>query len=70
MGLPHSAHTLIASAAREGFLSGLNTILLAGGVLALVGAVVALWLVREDEIEREHPDAVAAPEAALEPLAA
>ena len=38
---------------REGFLSGMNEILVLGGVLALAGSVLALWLVREREIERE-----------------
>ena len=69
-GLPHGAHALIASAVREGFLSGLNTILLVGGVLALAGAVVTLWLVREDQIEREQPQPLAVSEAQLEPIAA
>jgi hypothetical protein len=59
--LPHTAHGLVADAARQGFLSGLNTILLIGGVLALVGALVAAWLVREHEIERELPELVATP---------
>jgi hypothetical protein len=40
-------------AAREGFLAGMNEILLIGGVLALAGSVLALVLVREREIERE-----------------
>ena len=26
-----------------------------GGILAVAGAVAALWLIREDEIERETP---------------
>ncbi|MFD0351125.1 hypothetical protein ACFQ0M_44040 [Kitasatospora aburaviensis] len=31
--------------------------LLLGGLVSLVGAVLALWLVREDEIDREEvPD--------------
>ncbi len=40
-------------AAREGFLAGLNEILLLGGLLALAGSVLALLLVREREIDRE-----------------
>jgi len=62
--LPHAAHGAVADAARQGFLSGLNTILVIGGVLALAGAVVAAWLVREHEIEREVPDLLATPASA------
>jgi EmrB/QacA subfamily drug resistance transporter len=62
--LPHGAHGVVADAARQGFLSGLNTILLIGGLLALAGAVAAAWLVREHEIEREVPEIVAAPASA------
>jgi hypothetical protein len=40
-------------AAEQGFLSGMNEILALGSVLAFAGAVVALWLVRERDIERE-----------------
>jgi hypothetical protein len=56
--LPHGAHGALENAARQGFLSGLNTILLLGALLAFAGAAVAAWLVREHEIERE---VVAAP---------
>jgi len=59
--LPRSAHGLAADAARQGFLSGLNTILVIGGLLALAGAVAAAWLVREHEIERELPELAAVP---------
>jgi len=42
------AHALATSnAARQGFLSGLNDVLLFGGVLALIGAVAGAVLVRE-----------------------
>ena len=41
-----------ADAAREGFLAGMNEILMLGGILAFAGAVAALWLVREKDIER------------------
>jgi len=51
-----------AHAAREGFLAGMNEILLIGGLLALAGSVVALLLVREREIEREPmPEALPEP---------
>ena len=52
--VPDGASETVAHAAREGFLSGMNEILLLGGVLALVGSAMALLLVREGEIEREE----------------
>ena len=52
--VPHGARALVADATRQGFLSGLNTILVIGAVLAFAGAGLALWLVREHEIEREQ----------------
>ena len=58
-GLPHGARGLVETATRQGFLSGLNTILLIGALVAFAGAVVAAWLVREHEIEREQPDVLA-----------
>ena len=42
----------MADAAREGFLAGFNEILMLGGIFAFAGAVAALWLVREGDIER------------------
>jgi EmrB/QacA subfamily drug resistance transporter len=57
-GLPVQARTLVAHATREGFLSGMNSILVIGSVVAFAGAALALWLVREREIEREQPDEV------------
>jgi EmrB/QacA subfamily drug resistance transporter len=59
--LPHVANGVAANAARQGFLTGLNTILVLGAVLAFAGAVVAAWLVREHEIEREPLELVTAP---------
>jgi EmrB/QacA subfamily drug resistance transporter len=58
--VPHGARALVADATRQGFLSGLNTILVIGAVLAFAGAALALWLVREHEIEREHPELISA----------
>ncbi len=57
--VPHGSRALLADATRQGFLSGLHTILLLGALLAFAGAAVAAWLVREHEIERELPDLVA-----------
>ena len=51
--VPPGSRETVAHAAREGFLAGMNEILLLGGVLALAGSVVALLFVREREIERE-----------------
>ena len=53
--VPPGARAGVADAARQGFLAGFNEILMLGGILAVAGAVAALWLIREDEIEREAP---------------
>jgi predicted MFS family arabinose efflux permease len=69
-GVPHGAQALVVNATRQGFLSGLNTILVIGALLAFAGAVLALWLVREHEIERDQPDLVMSRDAELEAIAA
>ena len=51
--VPAGSRAQVADAAREGFLAGFNEILLAGGVVAILGAIAAALLVREHEIERE-----------------
>ena len=51
--LPPGSRQAATNAAREGFLAGFNDVLTLGGLLCLAGAVLALWLVREREIERE-----------------
>ncbi|MEA2376132.1 MAG: hypothetical protein QOD13_39 [Thermoleophilaceae bacterium] len=53
--VPADARGGVANAAREGFLAGMNEILMLGGVLALAGALASLWLVRERDIERAEP---------------
>jgi EmrB/QacA subfamily drug resistance transporter len=68
--LPHGAREVAVNATRDGFLTGLNTVLLIGGIIALLGAVLALWLVREREIERDELVSAPAPVAALEPTVA
>jgi EmrB/QacA subfamily drug resistance transporter len=68
--VPPSARQGMAHAAREGFLAGLNDVLMLGGFVALAGAVLALWLVREEEIERETLDAVEPQDPRVEPVAA
>jgi EmrB/QacA subfamily drug resistance transporter len=51
--LPAGVRGQVQRAAEQGFLHGLNEILMIGGALCFVGAALALWLVREREIERE-----------------
>ncbi|MFL5906068.1 MAG: MFS transporter [Solirubrobacterales bacterium] len=58
---PGSQHA-VTNAAHEGFLAGFNDVLMLGGVLCLAGAVLALWLVREREIEREPMEQAGEPE--------
>ena len=53
-GVPVEAREGVANAAREGFLAGMNDILMFGAGLAFVGALLSLWLVRERDIEREE----------------
>ncbi len=69
-GLPHGTRDMLVSAAHDGFLSGLNTIILIGALVAFAGAAVAAWLVREDEIERDHAELAAMPDQELEAIAA
>jgi EmrB/QacA subfamily drug resistance transporter len=69
-GFPHGPREAVVAAAHHGFLSGLNAILVIGGAVALVGAAIALWLVREREIEREQPAPAVPAREALEPSAA
>jgi EmrB/QacA subfamily drug resistance transporter len=50
--LPPQAQKIALHAAGEGVLAGLNAVLTLGALLSFAGAVLALWLVREREIER------------------
>jgi EmrB/QacA subfamily drug resistance transporter len=52
-GVPEQARGVVHRAAEQGFVHGLNVILLLGAILSFAGALLALWLVRESEIERE-----------------
>ena len=54
-GIPATAREAAASAASEGFLAGMNEVLLLAAALSAAGAVVSLWLIREREIERGGP---------------
>src|SRR4051794_34971979 len=51
--LPAQAQGVAANAAQQGFLHGLNEILVLGAILSFVGAIFGLWLVREGDIARE-----------------
>ena len=62
--VPQQAQPAIEHAAREGFLAGVNDVLALGGLVCIAGAALALWLVRERDIERE-PVEPAAPIAAV-----
>jgi EmrB/QacA subfamily drug resistance transporter len=68
--VPVPARDAVAGAASEGFLAGLNDVLTIAALVGFVGAVLALWLVREGEIERQptewerEPDAAALPDSA------
>jgi EmrB/QacA subfamily drug resistance transporter len=66
--VPPGARDQVATAANEGFLAGLNDILMLGGILSIAGALVALWLVREKDIERAEPIEVEAPHVEREPV--
>src|SRR5215204_2981650 len=54
---PQRTHETVSNAAGQGFLTGLNDVLTLGALLCFAGAVVALWLVREREIDREPLEA-------------
>ncbi|MFN8215553.1 MAG: hypothetical protein U0R71_03055 [Solirubrobacterales bacterium] len=51
--VPAAARDAARSAAEQGFVHGLNEVLLLGAILAFAGAGLTLLLVREGEIERE-----------------
>lgn len=69
--VPPGAREAVSNAAREGFLTGLNEILVLGALLSFAGALLSLWLVREREIEREplevEPEPVDEPEVPQRP---
>jgi EmrB/QacA subfamily drug resistance transporter len=63
--LPSGAPAPVAHAAREGFTHGFSTILQVGSGMALLGAVLALLLVRGSDLRHDE-----APELAAEPAVA
>ena len=64
---PEGSRRQVSDAAREGFLAGFNDVLTLGALLSFAGAVLAVWLIREREIERDQPEPVAQSQEALEP---
>jgi EmrB/QacA subfamily drug resistance transporter len=60
--VPQQAQPAVGHAAREGFLAGFNDVLILGGLVCFAGAALALWLVRERDIERDSVEAERAPE--------
>lgn len=68
--LPQQVQGKVQAAAEQGFLHGLNEILLLGALLSFAGAIAALWMVREGDIEREEVVEGAPLEAEPEPAAA
>jgi EmrB/QacA subfamily drug resistance transporter len=51
--VPDQSQAVVRNAAEQGFLQGMNEILVLGAILAFAGSILSLWLVREREIERE-----------------
>jgi MFS family permease len=51
-GFPPQSRQAVSNAAREGFVTGLNDVILLGSLVCFASAVLAVWLVREGEIER------------------
>jgi hypothetical protein len=52
VAVPPQARTTLSNAAREGFITGLNDVITLAALIAFIGAALALWLVREREIDR------------------
>src|ERR671918_983004 len=50
--VPADSQQAVARAVGEGFIAGLNDIVMLGGIISIAGALFALWLVRERDIER------------------
>jgi EmrB/QacA subfamily drug resistance transporter len=68
--VPPRAQDQVSAAAHQGFLAGFNDVLTLGALLCFAGAVLALWLVREREIEREPVEPAREADALREPAAA
>jgi EmrB/QacA subfamily drug resistance transporter len=68
--VPEPARQAVAGAARQGFLAGFNDVLTLGALVCFAGAVLALSLVRERDIERTAPEATDGPRPEAQPEAA
>ncbi len=69
--LPAGSRAGVGDAAREGFLTGMNEIILLGALLAFAAAIASLWLVREGDIDRKAAELeIPHREPELEPVAA
>ena len=68
--VPPGSRETVETAAREGLLAGLNDILVMSTGLAVVGGLLALWLVRDRDIEPQAETAVALGDGVPEPAAA
>ena len=64
--VPPGSRGVAADAAGQGFLAGFNDVLTLGALICFAGALLAVWLVREHDIERE-PVTTAAPQPSGEP---
>jgi predicted MFS family arabinose efflux permease len=62
--VPPGSRETVETAAREGFLAGLNDILVLGAGMSFVGALLVFWLVREHEIEKDEPEVGVVPDPA------
>ena len=59
--VPPGSRAAVAEAASAGFLAGFNDVLTLGGLVCFAGAALALWLVRERDIDRA-PETAGLPE--------
>jgi EmrB/QacA subfamily drug resistance transporter len=65
--VPPGTRHQVSDAAQQGFLAGFNDVLTLGALLSFAGAALALWLVREGEIERDKPEPAVQGREALKP---
>jgi EmrB/QacA subfamily drug resistance transporter len=67
--VPAQAQDTVANVAGQGVLAGLNLVLVLGALVSFAGAILALWLVRENEIDREPVEPEPEPERRRKPEA-